>query len=765
MKGFRRTHVGLVAAVATLLGGIAVMSMGAGEPVNDVRLLSGAAWLSSSSVGQVTLLDGSSAEVAAQVQVASPGTRLEVAQLGTTAYAVDQSAGTVRRVDGGTFRISPPEAPIPDTGAGLTAMPGQDVLYTVDERRGVLANTDPRSLVRRGDLIPLAGELGTGAAVVDGAGTLWAIDIRTGDLTYVSNGQRTKREAVAKPGPSVLAIVNGNPVVVDVAARKTIKIDRGNGRPGGGIDLTLRPTDTLQVTGSTHADRLYVVASRGVLNVCDLSAETCETTIPLSADNTYGPAVEAGNQLFLPDYSTGQVLIIDVTSRQITARPTVLSPPAPFQLLSRDGVVFYNDTNSERAGVIQFDGGVRSAAKYDPKDPDHGLSGPGESQESHAGQPTRTSGRAPDRSTPAGTPPARSSGIPVSETLASGTRPPGPSASGSTPPQVPGSPPGTEPELEITTSKATPVANEPITLQVANKAGQAPTSAQWTFGDGGKGNGLMTTHRWASARPTPYLVTVTATMPDGQEKTTSVNVTVSEVPRFRITVAAPAGGRITGGGIDCPATCFVDLEQRTQITLTAQPDATHLLGSWSGACGGRGATCDVTADAARTVSHSFEPRPTPKFTLTMVAPNGGVINAGAVSCPPTCQASFDPGTQVQLVAQSRGRTFYVWKDDCSQSRNNPGCTLTMSRNSTVSATYLQNPFLNGVSCEKLPDRRFTCTADAGPPEFAEGTTWTWDKLGRITHSFTERGACPQRTFEVSVRFAGTSRSATVANCF
>jgi hypothetical protein len=746
-----------------LLGGIAVASMGEGEPVNDVRLLSGAAWLSSSKVGQVTLLDGSSAEVAAQVQVASPGTALEVAQQGTTAYAIDQSAGTLRRVDGATFELSAPGAPIPDTSAGLTAMPGHDVLYTLDERRGVLANTDPRSLARRGDLVPLASELTTGSAVVDEVGTLWAIDKRTGDLTYVVNGQRTKREDVAQPGASMLAIANGNPVVVDVTARKTIKIDRSNGSIGGTIDLDLRPTDTVQVTGSTHADRLYVLASRGVLNVCDLTEDSCETTIPLNADSRYGPAVEAGNQVFLPDYSTGQVVIVDVTKRQITARPTVLSPPAPFQLLSRDGVVFYNDTNSERAGVIEFNGGVRSAAKYDPADPDKGLSKPDDSQAAQPPQapsspvtptgvrPTQVPQTVPPRDPsspyqPGETPETASPGTEVPENEAPENEAPGA-------------------ELEITMSKATPTANEPVTLQVANKKGAAPRSAQWTFGDGGEGSGLTTTHRWAAARPTPYLVTVTATMPDGQEKTTSVNVTVSEIPRFRITVTPPVGGKITGGGIDCPGVCFVDLEQRTQITLTAQPAATHLLGTWTGACGGRIATCEVTADAAKTLSHAFELRPDPKFTLTMVAPDGGTLDANGIKCPPTCQAPFDPGVQVRLIAESGSRGFHVWAGDCAQSLNNPLCTLTMSTNHTVSAKYVQKPFLNGVSCEKRPNRRFLCTADAGPPEFTDSAGWSYGGIGRTNQGVTVGDECPAKTFDVDVSFAGTTRSTTVVNCF
>lgn len=56
-----------------------------------------------SQVGQLTLLGGSSAEVVAQVQVAPPGDRLSTVQHGTTAYAINHTAGSIRRIDGGTL--------------------------------------------------------------------------------------------------------------------------------------------------------------------------------------------------------------------------------------------------------------------------------------------------------------------------------------------------------------------------------------------------------------------------------------------------------------------------------------------------------------------------------------------------------------------------------------------------------------------------------------------------------------------------------------
>jgi hypothetical protein len=771
----RGSRTGSVVVAAFVLGGVVVVGLNQGEPVHDVRLLSGAAWLTSAKVGQLTLLDGSSAEVAAQVQVAPAGNSLDVTQQGANAYAIDQTAGTIRRVDGATFDLSTPETPIPDTHAGLTAMPGPNVLYTLDSQRGVLAATDPRNLTRRGDLISLASEFRTGSAAVDDAGTLWAIDDRTGNLSYVANGKRTTRPQVAQPGPSVLAIANGHPVVVNLAARKTIPIDRGNGRPGTAIDLDLRPTDTVGVSGSAHSDRLYLMVSRGVLTVCDLPAGSCDTTIPLDAGGTYGPAVEAGDQLFVPDYTTGQVWIIDIAKSRIAAKPTVLSPAGRFQLLSRDGVVFYNDTNSERAGVIQFDGTVVSTPKYDPKNPAKGLNGQSAVQSGQT-KPAGTSkkpGSSPP-SSPSNRPdqPANSSQHPSGDPNQP-SRPSSPTDTSSTTnttsitnttSTTPADP--EVPRLEIKMSKSTPTENEPITLQVTTNAGE-PTSAHWTFGDGGEGDGTTTTHKWTTTRAAPYLVTVTVTMPDDQVVTTSVGVPVSATPTARLAVAPPAGRRISGGGIDCPATCSVDLPLSTQITLTAQPDAAHIPGRWGGACGGTTNTCDVTVDAAKNVSYTFDPKPTPKFTLTITPPNGGVItrNGPAGSgCPAVCQLSLDPGTSVQLIATSGAMSFYLWGGDCASAQQNPSCTLTMDRDHTVSARYVQHPFLNSVSCETRPNKAFLCTADAGPPEFAFNLSWSWDGLGINNQGTTLGDKCRHKNFDVTVSFAGTSKSTMVQNC-
>src|SRR5207247_10361896 len=102
-----------------------------GYPAERPHLLSGAAWLPSSQVGQLTLLDGSSAEVIARVPVAPAGDQLDAVQEGSTGYVVDRTAGTVRRVEGATVSATPPATPAPHRARGVAAVALRHALYAL----------------------------------------------------------------------------------------------------------------------------------------------------------------------------------------------------------------------------------------------------------------------------------------------------------------------------------------------------------------------------------------------------------------------------------------------------------------------------------------------------------------------------------------------------------------------------------------------------------------------------------------------------------
>src|SRR5262249_1600365 len=157
----------------------------------------------------------------------------------------------------------------------------------------------------------------------------------------------------------------GNPVVINTKTNTATIIDADTGQAGQSFGVGLRPEDTVSVSGSPDNDRVYLVASRGLLIICDIAGTKCSTIVPLIGASTLGTPVEAADHVFVPDYSAGQVWVVDLKNHSVVARSQVLAPGAQFQLLNRDGVVFFNDPQSEQAGVIQLSGQVVPAAKYD----------------------------------------------------------------------------------------------------------------------------------------------------------------------------------------------------------------------------------------------------------------------------------------------------------------------------------------------------------------------------------------------------------------
>jgi hypothetical protein len=534
--GFGRTaRVRVV--LATLAGGLVVGSVAAfgstgGHPAKDVHLLSGAAWLASPRVGQVTLLDGSSAEVAAQVQVAPAGDAIDVVQRGSTAYAIDQTAGTIRRVDGATFEPGDPASPLPGASGGLTAFAGTDAVFVLDTRRGVLVNADPHTLAPRGDTVPLSALPDADSATLDGSDRLWVIDHDTGELVRVSGSTRTKHQ-VDGAKHAVLTVAGGNPVLVDVADRKVTTINPALGTADASLPVDLRADDQLRVSGSAHADRLYLVANRGVLLICELSARSCDQPVPLDENSKLGAAVEAGNRLFVPDFSSGRVLVIDLTRHTLLDRAQVLTTPGQFQLLSRDGVVFFNDLNSERAGVIKLDGTVVTAAKYDPKNPAKGLDTQGQNDNAPPEQnPQPNPAPNPD---PNPQPQPNPNPQPQPQPNPNPNPQPQPNPPPPPPPDnpPPNNPPPKQWHLNITVSKTKPVVNEDVSLKVTGDDNTEPAKATWDFNDGTPaGSGALVTHHWTAVRT--YQVSVQATMPDGQQLTTSLPIEVTKPPSVTV---------------------------------------------------------------------------------------------------------------------------------------------------------------------------------------------------------------------------------------
>jgi regulation of enolase protein 1 (concanavalin A-like superfamily) len=299
-----------------------------------------------------------------------------VVQSGATAYVLNRSTGGLVRVDGATFEVSPPAEPIPRAADGLQVFASGGSLFVLDGQRGVVTHADARTLSGWATPMPMAGQVGRQAAVSDDAERLWVLDGETGDLLWVDHGKKHLRRGAADGHLGLLTLADDAPVVVDPGRHSASLVDPRTGSTRSSVALDVGPDDQVQVVGDAHATRVYVVA-RGVLEICELTAVRCAATVPLNIDGgDFGAPVEAGGRLFVPDYATGQVWIVDLRRSKVVAQPRLFDPKVRYQLLTRDGVVFFNDPNSERAGVVRLDGGVTRIGKYDPRDPDKGLTQP-----------------------------------------------------------------------------------------------------------------------------------------------------------------------------------------------------------------------------------------------------------------------------------------------------------------------------------------------------------------------------------------------------
>jgi len=79
--------------------------------------------------------------------------------------------------------------------------------------------------------------------------------------------------------------------------------------------------------------------------------------------------------------------------------------------------------------------------------------------------------------------------------------------------------------------------------------------------------------------------------------------------QFTLSVSVNGAGTVTSSpaGIDTSATDQADFEDGTIVTLTAVADAGSSFGGWGGACASAvGTTCDVTMDAAKSASATFD---------------------------------------------------------------------------------------------------------------------------------------------------------------
>ncbi|MGW6935332.1 PKD domain-containing protein [Lentzea sp. NPDC054927] len=357
-----------VAAVVTAVAATvaAVLVAGPGYDAARVHMRSGAVWLASNQTGEVSFVDGTTGEVRARTPVAEPGTAMSVSQQGGAVFVANRKTGQLSRVDSASEQVTRSGADLP-TGAGLVVKPGRDVVYGVDVHSGTVMPFDPDTMRTSGEQTRLAGQLEPDSVVLDGNDKLWAIDAETGDLVWLADGQRRSRPAAARNGR--LAITEGRPALVDPARGTAELLHVGTGVVSGTVRPDLAAGDVVAVSGSPDRPRLLIAnGTRGELVVCAFDTRSCADPVRISAPGAeLGHPAEIDDHAVVPDHSTGQATIVNLATGRIIAQRQLFDQPARFELIVRDGIVFFNDPDSARAGVLDLTGEVRTITKHLPE--------------------------------------------------------------------------------------------------------------------------------------------------------------------------------------------------------------------------------------------------------------------------------------------------------------------------------------------------------------------------------------------------------------
>jgi hypothetical protein len=340
----------------------AVLVVGPGYETSQVRMHSGAVWLASTRTGQVTLVDGASAEVKTHVPIAGAGAALTVTQQGGAAYVLNAKTGGLSRIDSATEQISHRVTVLPASD-GLVVLPSPDALHAVDVHSGLLAAVDPATLAPKGEPEHLAEAIRPGNVAVDGRGRVWAVDDRTGDLVWSSGGRRAPATA---PADGRLAITRGRPALVSPGRGTAELLDPEDGTVRQSLRPSLLAGDSVVVSGSADESRLLIaVRTRGELISCSFDSGSCAEPVQVASPGAeLGTPVEVDDHAVVPDHSTGQATIVDLARSRVVSQRRLFTRPTPFELIAQDGIVFFNDPGGDQAGVLDLWGEPRTITKY-----------------------------------------------------------------------------------------------------------------------------------------------------------------------------------------------------------------------------------------------------------------------------------------------------------------------------------------------------------------------------------------------------------------
>ena len=366
--GFPRWARIVVAAFLTLLTFVVIFRLGS-QASAGVTLSDPVVWVEDGARGRILQINGSTREITATVEVTeNNGALLSVLPNGRDAVFLNRSGGMFAEI--GAVDLEPVNEV--DTGLSAAALEPARFLGAVDSETGqhqsYVVSDQGVSIFSDGASEPVQIPVsnGLGAIVTAPTGQLVAVST-DGDQLLIS-GTDGLVALADLPGPSATSasavelVRAGDSVFTVDASRRTVQeVDLATGEFGDATSICGSIANG-QIAGNTlttsDGRRLVLVhdAPGGSLTVTDPDAGRCEEISLTESGDNFGPPVAVDAVAYLPNYETGQVVVVDLDDR-VVVRTYAFTPVRgrAFELEVFDGAVWANEPSGVRVAVVSPD--------------------------------------------------------------------------------------------------------------------------------------------------------------------------------------------------------------------------------------------------------------------------------------------------------------------------------------------------------------------------------------------------------------------------
>ncbi|MGP4104419.1 fibronectin type III domain-containing protein [Nonomuraea sp. KM90] len=363
LRGDRITAV-IAGAVAAILVAAAAW-FGVGVSSANPKLADVGAWLWTKARGKIVHVNGLSGEVDGYLDDKA-GRRLRVVQDGGNVLLVDDGTGYVSRIEPSQLSV----AQTRDFGAaGLQLAVSGAAAYAVDPAAGRIQQIDPLTLDSVGSPVTLPGPLG--AARIDSGGRLWVPVTAKGEVVPVAGGVAESPVRVGEPGEELSVTIAGDlPVVVNTRAATATII----GADGGIGEITL-PKGVAQAAkggvltpAATEGALVPILTSgdSGLLVVIDTGSNSVlSTKFAVDDPAQLGVPQVLGSKVYVPHQGRGSLIVWDSAAGGQPTTLQVTQRPGPVDVFVKDGLLWANDENGDKAVVIDPEGRKHDVAKDD----------------------------------------------------------------------------------------------------------------------------------------------------------------------------------------------------------------------------------------------------------------------------------------------------------------------------------------------------------------------------------------------------------------